>query len=323
MKALAVFSGGLDSMLAAQLIRAQGIDVLGLFFETPFFQAPRAERSAEMIHLPLKVIDVTEPHLEVVKNPRYGYGGNMNPCIDCHAFMLRNAVDRLAEENARFIITGEVLGQRPMSQNLRALSTVAARSGSPRLVLRPLSAKLLQPTLPEEKGWVDRRALLALSGRSRKPQMELAKAFNIIEYPSPAGGCLLTDPVFSRRLKDLLQSRPQCRVREIELLKVGRHFRLGPETKAVVGRNKKENEGIVSMAGESDLIIKVDSVPGPVVLVVGDVSPRTEDLAVALALSYSDAQDGEAAGVTLTRGGTETRKSASARAKSEFQPLMI
>jgi tRNA-uridine 2-sulfurtransferase len=208
MKALAVFSGGLDSMLAAELIRVQGIDVLGLFFETPFFHAARARRSAEILHLPLKVLDLAEPHLEVVKKPRYGYGGNMNPCIDCHALMLRKAVERLAEENAQFIITGEVLGQRPMSQNLRALSTVAARSGRPELILRPLSAKLLPLTLPQEKGWVRRDELLALSGRSRKPQMELAGAFNISEYPMPAGGCLLTDPVFSRRLKDLLSARP-------------------------------------------------------------------------------------------------------------------
>ena len=263
MKALAVFSGGLDSMLAAELIRSQGIDVLGLFFETPFFTSTRARRSAEVNRLPLKVIDLTEPHLEVVRNPRHGYGENMNPCIDCHALMLREAGDRLTGEGADFIITGEVLGQRPMSQNLRALSTVASWSGYQGLVLRPLSAKLLLPTVPEEKGWVDRDTLMGFSGRSRKPQMELARTFHITEYPSPAGGCLLTDPIFSRRLRDLLSSTPRCDVREIELLKVGRHFRFGQKTKAVVGRNKKENEEILSLAGEMDLVIKVDSVPGP------------------------------------------------------------
>jgi tRNA-uridine 2-sulfurtransferase len=323
MKALAVFSGGLDSMLAAEIIRAQGIDVLGLFFETPFFLAARAEKSAEIMHLPLRVVDITEPHLEVVKKPRYGYGGNMNPCIDCHALMLQKAAERLAEENAQFIITGEVLGQRPMSQNLRALSTVAARSGSPELILRPLSAKLLPLTVPEENGWVRREELLALSGRSRKPQMELARAFNITDYPSPAGGCLLTEPVFSRRLKDLLISRPKCQVREIKLLKVGRHFRLGPGTKVVIGRNRKENEEIFSLAGGSDLIIKVDSIPGPLVLVAGDVSRHMVTLAVALALSYSDAKDGEVAEVKLFREGTERKESASARPKSEFQRFMI
>ena len=323
MKALAVFSGGLDSMLAVEVIRAQGIEVLGLFFETPFFSSARAEKSAQVLHLPLKVLDITQPHLKVVKNPRYGYGGNMNPCIDCHALMFREAVEHLEGEKAAFILTGEVLGQRPMSQNLRALSTVAARSGRPQLILRPLSAKLLPPTLPEEKGRVRRDALLSFSGRSRKPQMALAKTFGIREYPSPAGGCLLTDPVFSRRLKDLLSSRPLCEVREIELLKVGRHFRTGPGSKLVIGRNKKENEKIFSLAGDSDLIVKVESLPGPLVLVAGDISPQMENLAVDLALSYSDAEDGEVGEVKLIREGTEQRRSASARPKSDFQAFMI
>lgn len=323
MKALAVFSGGLDSMLAAELIRSQGIDVVGFFFETPFFTSTRARRSAEVIGLPLKVINLTEPHLEVVRNPSHGYGGNMNPCIDCHALMLRTAGDRLAEEEADFIITGEVLGQRPMSQNLRALSTVAAQSAYPHLILRPLSAKLLLPTVPEQKGWVDREALMRFSGRSRKPQMELAKAFHITEYPSPAGGCLLTDPIFSRRLKDLFSSSSRCEVREIELLKVGRHFRFGEKTKAVVGRNKKENEEILTLVGDSDLVIKVDSVPGPVVLVTGEISPEVEALATALALSYSDAGNGELAEVKLFRSGFERRESGSARPKSEFRGFMI
>jgi tRNA U34 2-thiouridine synthase MnmA/TrmU len=323
MKALAVFSGGLDSMLAAELIRAQGIEVRGLFFETPFFTSARARKSAEVIDLPLKVINLTQPHLEMVRHPRHGYGLNMNPCIDCHTLMLRNAGDRLAEEGASFIITGEVLGQRPMSQNLRALSTVAAQSGYQGLILRPLSAKLLPGTVPEEKGWVDREALMGFSGRGRKPQMELAKAFRITEYPSPAGGCLLTDPVFSRRLKDLLSSRPRCEVREIELLKVGRHFRFGEKTKAVVGRNKKENEEILSLAEESDLVVKVDSVPGPVVLLLGEISQDAEKLAVALALSYSDAKDGDIAGVKLSRSGTERQKTAAAGPKSEFRSCMI
>jgi tRNA-uridine 2-sulfurtransferase len=323
MKALAVFSGGLDSMLAAELVRSQGIEVLGLFFETPFFASARARRSAEVIHLPLKVIDLTRPHLDVVRRPRHGYGGNMNPCIDCHALMLREAGDRLTEEGAGFIITGEVLGQRPMSQNLKALSTVAAQSGYRGLILRPLSAKLLPVTVPEEKGWVRREALMGFSGRSRKPQMEMAEAFHITDYPSPAGGCLLTDPIFSRRLRDLLSSRPQCEVREIELLKVGRHFRFGDTTKAVVGRNKEENEEILSLAGASDLVIKVHSIPGPVVLVVGEISPEVVGLAVALAVSYSDAADGEAAEVKLAREGSEWRESTPARPKSDFRPFMI
>ncbi|MEJ2726735.1 MAG: tRNA 4-thiouridine(8) synthase ThiI [Deltaproteobacteria bacterium] len=235
MKALAVFSGGLDSMLAVKLILAQGIEVLGLFFETPFFTSGKARTFAASINLPLKVIDLTEPHLDLVKNPKHGYGGNMNPCIDCHALMLRKAGDMLEQERAGFIVTGEVLGQRPMSQNKKALLLVAAESGYGNLVLRPLSAKRLPVTVPEEKGWVRRQELLDIFGRSRKPQMELARTFGITEYPSPAGGCLLTDQVFSKRLKDLFSSRPSPALREIEVLKVGRHFRIGPHTKLVVG----------------------------------------------------------------------------------------
>jgi tRNA U34 2-thiouridine synthase MnmA/TrmU len=204
MKALCVFSGGLDSMLASELIRAQGIEVLALFFETPFFASPQARKSAESIALPIKVVDITDTHLEMLKNPRHGYGGHMNPCIDCHALMIRTAGEMLEQEGASFIITGEVMGQRPMSQNLKALSMVASESGFQKLILRPLSAKRLPITLPEEEGWVDRERLLGFSGRSRKPQMELAERLHITEYPSPAGGCLLTDEVFSRRLKDPL-----------------------------------------------------------------------------------------------------------------------
>ena len=165
MKALCVFSGGLDSMLASELIRVQGIDVLALFFETPFFTSPRAKKSAENINLPLKIIDITERHLEVVKNPHHGYGENMNPCIDCHTLMIQKAGELLVEEGASFIITGEVLGQRPMSQNRKALSIVSSGSGFQGLVLRPLSAKLLNITIPEKEKWVKRDKLMDFSGR--------------------------------------------------------------------------------------------------------------------------------------------------------------
>jgi tRNA-specific 2-thiouridylase len=323
MKALCVFSGGLDSMLAAQIIRAQGVDVLGLFFETPFFSSHRARISAEAIRLPLKVVDLTGPHLQIVKRPAHGYGGNMNPCIDCHALMLRKAGEMLEEEEANFIITGEVLGQRPMSQNLKALSTVAAQSGFPWLILRPLSAKLLQMTIPEEKGWVQRDLLLNFSGRSRKPQMELARKLNITDYPSPAGGCLLTDPIFSKRLKDLFSSEPHFEIREIELMKVGRHFRIGPHARLVVGRNKGENETIVSLAKPEDLLLTAQSVPGPTVLALGDLNPEIEILAAAITASYSDARDSEPTEVRIEAKGQERTVSVEKVSKGEFQKMMI
>lgn len=323
MKALCVFSGGLDSMLAAQVIRAQGVDVLGLFFETPFFSSHRARISAKAIHLSLKVVDLTGPHLEVVKHPAHGYGGNMNPCIDCHALMLRKAGEMLEEEEANFIITGEVLGQRPMSQNLKALSIVSTQSGFPKLILRPLSAKLLQMTIPEEKGWVGRDLLLNFSGRSRKPQMALARELNLTDYPAPAGGCLLTDPNFSKRLKDLFSSEPHFEIREIELMKIGRHFRLGPHARLIVGRNKGENETIVSLAKPEDLLLTAQSVPGPTVLALGDLTPELEILAAAITVSYSDARDGEPTEVTLEVKGQERTVSVEKLYKSGFQKMMI
>jgi tRNA U34 2-thiouridine synthase MnmA/TrmU len=323
MKALCVFSGGLDSMLAAQTIRAQGIDVLGLFFETPFFSSHRAKISAKAIDLPLKIVDLTLPHLEVVRHPAHGYGGNMNPCIDCHALMLRKAGQMLEEEGASFIITGEVLGQRPMSQNLKALSMVAVQSGFPRLILRPLSSRLLQTTFPEEKGWVRRDLLLNFSGRSRKPQMELARKLNITDYPSPAGGCLLTDPVFSRRLKDLFSSEPNFEIREIELMKVGRHFRLGPHARLVVGRNKPENEIIASLAKPEDLLLMTPSVPGPTVLALGVLTPELENLAVRITASYSDTKEGEQTEVKLSVKGEVKTLLVEKRSKGGFQGMMI
>jgi tRNA-specific 2-thiouridylase len=323
MKALCVFSGGLDSMLASQIIRAQGIDVLGLFFETPFFSSYRAKIFAKAIQLPLQIIDLTGPHLEVVKHPAHGYGGNMNPCIDCHALMLREAGRRLEGEGANFIITGEVLGQRPMSQNLKALSIVATQGGFPRLILRPLSAKLLQMTIPEEKGWVNRDLLLNFSGRSRKPQMELARKLGITDYPSPAGGCLLTDPIFSKRLKDLFSSESPFEMREIELMKVGRHFRLGPHTRLVVGRNKGENDVIASLSNPEDLLLFAQSTPGPTVLALGDLTPEIVLLASRITASYSDSKEGEQTEVRLTTKGEGKTVSVEKVSKSEFQKMMI
>jgi tRNA-specific 2-thiouridylase len=323
MKALCMFSGGLDSILAAQVIRAQEVDVLGLFFETPFFSSHRARASAKTMQLPLKIVDLTGPHLEVVKHPAHGYGGNMNPCIDCHALMLRKAGQMLEEEGADFIITGEVLGQRPMSQNLKALSIVATQSGFPKFILRPLSAKLLQVTIPEEKGWVQRDLLLNLSGRSRKPQMELARKLNITDYPSPAGGCLLTDPIFSKRLKDLFSNETNFEIREIELMKMGRHFRIGPRARLVVGRNKGENETIASLAKPEDLLLIAQSVPGPTVLALGDFTPELELLAAAITVSYSDARDREPTEVGLKGRGEERTLSVEKPSKSAFQKMMI
>jgi tRNA-specific 2-thiouridylase len=323
MKALCVFSGGLDSMLAAELIRAQGIDVLALFFETPFFTSEKAGKSARKIGLSFKVVNIAKRHLEIVKHPRHGYGNNMNPCIDCHALMFRIAGEMLEQERAGFVFSGEVLGQRPMSQNKRSLSLIALESGLEGLLLRPLSAKSLPLTIPEEKGWVIRDLLMDFQGRSRKPQIELAKKLDISEYPSPAGGCLLTENAFSLRLKDLLSARHDFELREIEFLKLGRHFRLDTQTKAVVGRNKQENEALAALANNRDIILVSMSVPGPTVLVSGDYSNESLEMAAEITVAYSDAKAGENISVRVTGGLGGEISVTGVRDKAEFRSYMI
>jgi len=322
MKALSVFSGGLDSILAAEIIRRLGIDVQALFFETPFFTSAKAKETADAVKLPIRIVDITERHLEVVKNPLHGYGGNMNPCIDCHALMFRIAGELMQEEGASFIITGEVLGQRPMSQNRNALSVVEKQSGMERLILRPLSAKHLPMTIPEESGWVKREDLMDFSGRSRKPQMALAKRLNITKYPSPAGGCLLTDEIFSRRLKDLMSFNPLFEMREIELLKTGRHFRINPKTKLIVGRKEDENDAIALLAKEDDLLLTTPSVPGPDVLVTGAITPAVEELAAVITVSYSDAKTGETL-INIKHKGKDKLIMSRGREKEALKKYMI
>ncbi len=323
MKALCVYSGGLDSMLAAELIRAQGIDILALFFETPFFTSEKAEKSAREMGLSFKVVNITKRHFEIVKHPKHGYGNNMNPCIDCHALMFRIAGEMLEQEGAGFVFSGEVLGQRPMSQNKRSLSLIARESGLEGLLLRPLSAKNLPPSIPEEKGWIMRDLLMDFRGRSRKPQIELAKKLDISEYPSPAGGCLLTENAFSLRLKDLLSARHDPELGEIEVLKLGRHFRLDRQTKAIVGRNKRENEALTALKGNKDILLVSMSVPGPTVLVSGDYSNESLELAAEMTVAYSDAKVGENISVRVIGGLEGEIPVTGVRDKSVFRSYMI
>ena len=323
MRSLALFSGGLDSILAVKVIQEQGIEVVGVCFISPFFSSDKAVRSARNIELPLKVVDITDRLIEIVLNPMHGYGKGMNPCIDCHQLMFKMVGEMLKEEGADFMISGEVVGQRPMSQNLRSLSTIAHGTGYKELILRPLSARLLPETLPEKHRWVKREKLLGLSGRSRQPQMELARRFGVKEYPSPAGGCLLTEEVFSRRLKDLVSLNPSFSRRDVELLKVGRHFRLSEHVKIVVGRNQKENEVISSLSEERDTMLRVELIPGPTALATGELSEEEIASAAAIAASYSDAALHESVTVSITRGNEDWSVLAEKREKCDFVPLMI
>lgn len=301
-KAIALFSGGLDSILAVRLVQQQGIDIAGLTFTTPFFNAIKARVTADQIRLPLVVQDITGEHLQMLKSPRHGYGKNMNPCIDCHTLMLKKAGEKMEQTGADFLVTGEVLGQRPMSQTRQSLSTVAKHSGYADDILRPLSAQLLDPIRAEREGKIDRSRLLAISGRGRKEQMRLAEAFGVSYYPPPAGGCLLTDPMFARRLRDLMLHGEDRQIRDYELLKYGRHFRIPEAGKIIVGRNQSDNEALRGLAAEDDGVCLMADFPGPFVLAPGgrEVSMTA---AAALCVRYSDAPAEAEALVVCRRQG--------------------
>ncbi len=267
-----------------------------------------------MIGVPLQVIDISNELLEIVKAPKHGHGRYMNPCIDCHTLMVRKAGNLLKEMEAFFVITGEVLGERPKSQNINALRIVEKESGLKGYLLRPLSAKLLEPTIPEKQALVDRERLLAIRGRSRKPQLALAEKLGIEEFPTPAGGCLLTDAKFSLRLKDLLEEKINPSTNDLSLLRWGRHFRSSEGIKIVVSRQQDENERLSKLILPTDLMFQVSDYPGPIVLVRGaDIGEATSAEAAMLAARYSKARnldevsvhycsgDGKGAGKVVTK----------------------
>lgn len=322
-KGIALFSGGLDSILAALLIREQGIDVQGITFETPFFSAQKAKSGARAIDLPLTVMDITAEHLEMLKNPRYGYGRNMNPCIDCHTLMLAMAGQAMEEMGADFLLTGEVLGQRPMSQGKQSLYVVAKNSGYLDFVIRPLSARLLPETKPEREGKVDRSRLLSLQGRGRKEQMELARRYGVHHYPAPAGGCLLTDPMFSKRLRDLFQHQHDFRIRDIELLKYGRHFRFRAESKVIVGRRQSDNEAIQHLTEDMDMVLRAANFPGPFTLIPYGGDEETCRTAAALCALYSDAPNNEEVLITCTTGTIVVSQTITAAAREDAERWII
>jgi tRNA-specific 2-thiouridylase len=263
--AIVLLSGGLDSVLVAALLRRLGLRVVGMSFVTPFFGSDKAVRAAEALGLELVVRDIGEEHLEVLKHPRYGYGKNMNPCIDCHGLMVKKAMESLAEADADFVATGEVLGERPKSQNRQSLDIVARLSGAGDLLVRPLSARLLPATRPEVEGLIKREDLLDLQGRSRTRQMQLAAEWGIDEYESPAGGCLLTDANIGSRLKELMRKQPGFDTSDALLVSLGRQQWSG-DTLIVVGRRHEENERLKGIALLSDYLLKDATLPGPLAL---------------------------------------------------------
>ncbi len=323
-KGLGLCSGGLDSILSARVLQYQGIYVEWINFETPFFSSEKARKAAQMTGVPLTVAPITDIYLEMLKNPNCGYGRRMNPCMDCHALMFRLAGDQMKEKGFDFLFSGEVLGQRPMSQTKSSLRYVEKHSGYDGYIIRPLSATALAETIPEKNGLVDRERLLGLSGRSRKPQMELAEKYNITEYPTPGGGCLLTEEVYSRRLKDLFDHNAVLAENALHLLKFGRHLRLDKKTKLIIGRTHGDNESILKYIDpERDTILKVKGYPGPTAVIPGGGEKDQIQTAAAVCVSYSKAPNTRPVDIMAGSSGGRTIISAQAMPKVSIASLII
>lgn len=292
-RALAMISGGLDSILAAKLIKEQGIEVIGICFRSYFFNEENAKRMTKQIGIRLEVVDFSKEHFEMVKNPNHGWGKNMNPCIDCHAMMMRYSGELLKKFDADFIITGEVLNQRPMSQNRSALDVVKKQSGFSDKILRPLCAKNLKETQMEIDGLVDREKLLDISGRNRKLQMALAEKWGIKDYPSPAGGCKLTEPNYSIRLKEIIDRKGDVTEKDLDLLRYGRHFVTENNTKIIVSRTSEEGQCIKQLLNKNDWMFLTTKFNGAMVIIPEGNTPNEDDITLAcrLAVRYSKGKD--------------------------------
>jgi tRNA U34 2-thiouridine synthase MnmA/TrmU len=289
-RALGLCSGGLDSTLAGVVLRDLGIEVEWVTFETPFFSAAKALKASHMTGIPLTVKPIYPVYIEMLKNPPAGYGKYMNPCMDCHALMFKLAGEIMREKDFDFLFSGEVLGQRPMSQNKTSLRYVEKHSGFDGYILRPLSAKNLPETIPEKEGLVDREMLLDIAGRGRKTQIKLAEKLGVRDYPTPAGGCLLTDKGYTNRLRDLFEHQDHCTEAELHLLKFGRHYRLNPETKLIVGRTEKDNENILQYHDpQVDTVIDVKDYPSPIALVPHGARKESILLAASICTGHSKA----------------------------------
>jgi tRNA-specific 2-thiouridylase len=324
-KALALLSGGLDSTLAVKLMLDQDIDVEAVNFVTPFCLCRKggcgAPEVAKSLGIPLKTINLGEEYIRIVRRPRFGYGKNMNPCVDCRIFMLKKAKNYAEETGAEFIITGEVLGQRPMSQHGRTLDLIEQKARLKGKILRPLSARLLPKTEAEEKGLVNRETLLNIEGRSRKKQIRLAEEMNVTGYSCPGGGCLLTYKEFAAKLKDLLEHKRRVSLKDVELLKVGRHFRLG-KNKIIVGRNETENKLLTRMKMVNDYCFEAQGCGSPITLLQGQKTRKAIEKAAELTAYYSDKKKGK---VKVKFGKQDLEKPLTARIpqKEEVEQLRI
>jgi len=296
-KAIILISGGLDSTLVAHVMREQNVDVLILFFSNPFSMCDSgcssknlAEATAERLSVPFRVVYMDQEYLDLIASPKHGYGKNMNPCIDCRIYMLKLAKKIMEKEECDFTVTGEVLGQRPMSQHLKALKLIEREANLAGLVLRPLSAKVLEPTVPEKEGWIDKSKFPVLTGRSRKGQFELARNFGLEkkDYLSPGGGCRLTMQDYAKKFKDLLKYNDKINLNDVILLNKGRHFRISNDFKIIVGRNEQENNFLEKMVNNSEVKLWARDFVGPVCIGFGNVNKDNLKVMAGICGRYSD-----------------------------------
>ncbi len=339
-KALALISGGLDSMLAAKVVKDLGIHVEGVNFFTGFCveqhtksirhgEKPRlhgALKTAETIGIKLHMLDVAEEYKDVLIHPQYGYGANMNPCLDCKIFMVRKAKEWIEKQSFQFLITGEVVGQRPMSQRKDLMPIIVAKAGVEDILLRPLSAKNLPPTLPEREGWVDREALFDFSGRSRKPQIALAEKLGIRDYAQPAGGCcFLTDESYSKRLVDLWQARGErtYELDDIILLKVGRHIRPRPYLKLIIARDEGEVRFLTGYK-KTYASLQPTSHAGALVLIDGELKNQDLELSAQIAARYSQGRNAEQVTLVYQKAsGAQQELQVAPMEKGQIDPWLV
>jgi tRNA U34 2-thiouridine synthase MnmA/TrmU len=295
-KAIGLLSGGLDSILATEMILKQGIEVTAFNVRSPFCLCKKdgcaAVDAAKQLNVPLKMVAAGNDYLRMLRKPKHGYGRNMNPCIDCRIFLFKRAKKYAKETGADFIFTGEVLDERPMSQHYPAMMLIEKEAGLKGKILRPLSAKLLPETDVEKKGLVDRSKLMDIEGRSRKPQFKLAEEYNIKDFPCPAGGCLLTYEEYAKKIRDLFANKKHVSMADIALLRIGRHFRMG-KNKFVVGREETENKLLVARKTKNEYYFELPDVVGPVTILQGPKTKSAIETAAKLTAFYSDAKSGK------------------------------
>ena len=324
-KIVALLSGGLDSQLAVKMMQKQGFEVEAVAIKTPFcdFDCGRGcgfeiRERADDLNVKLKTVYLGDEYIEMLKHPKHGFGAGMNPCIDCRAMMFKAAKKHMEDIGAEFVISGEVVGQRPMSQHRPALRTIEKESELEDKIVRPLSAALLPKTAPEIAGLIKREDLGMIKGRSRKPQLQMAKEFGIQDPPNAGGGCLLTDPAFGKRAIDLFDHTKDPTINDIDLLKVGRHFRLDDDIKLIVGRNHNENEVIKSLALPEDIILEAVDHLGPSSMIRGTGVKAHVDFAASVTLRYSDAPKETICGVDVISGDSKIQVDAKGATEEEY-----